>query len=728
MATLRHQRSRGQLTAQGTPRLSPIASIVSSPSLSSDSSNEEQFNEDDLITPTAENVRGARPGLEYFSTLGRTSSYSRHDHHKSTPLDDRTWNGRQSLRQAKSSDSLGSQYSTASSNLSDNYAVQRNNKLRSVLLSRSKKPVDVAGRSSASASLSSTESAASDSDESLWGTPVDADAVAQGLVAPQSPNARQQLQKRHQAQRSMLGVSANTENNSSTDSSKSLSSDDMEWSVSSSLGYSSTGQEDTADVSTENTVTSISDSLMSAAQSPKQHQGPLVLARNMILSDTRLLIAKSVQKTCERCRHSQKGLWLWCWTKQLLCKMCLNEQAKRVPLDLKSALLDRSEEALKRPLVTVDLIILSRIANSLPNTVLKGLLPAHSSRLKARPAAADDSFMDLRARGASKHLIGALHKISDTGRYGSRLRHMIKRSPSHYLMGAASVNSTLAARQSGRFLLAQSSVDDLEKTPSTKRASILPYIVSTSIGKSSTRKDNHVASHLGRSVVRRPAGESSQRSPPRSEQSRKARSTDTFFSSDCELEAPYTYDHMPSGHHIRNQDHKSPTEPTSSELLAIDARFREASGVYVGMLGVDHRSSHMSGEGSLLDAAPGSQPRSAASMITYTYPDDVLICTGCSKDSSYDDDALILRSAMEEHVSWAHDSQLQRFIPLNYKDRITEGLARPAESTCQVDQWQGRTNYQKPGARDSNRLGLFCDENDANERDIDEDDPAMTYF
>lgn len=285
MATLRHQRSRGQLTIQGTPRLSPIASIVSSPELSSPSSDEGEgdWNEDDLITPTADSYREHSAASKgYFGEpLKRSTSFSALEPSPVAEKGDFEWTTKEDVRKSPSVDSLHSQFSQGSQQSSDGEAVnQRTNRLRNLLISRSRKDVV----SPSQTPQLDTAVAASKSEESLWGTPVDADAVEQGLVADPLSSSASSLPE--------SSIDSAPGKGSSTDSQTSLNTT-VDSSIDSSPTKASASDEpstsprspNSRDISTESTVATIESSLDAQATSvSKQRMSPLIIARNNIIA------------------------------------------------------------------------------------------------------------------------------------------------------------------------------------------------------------------------------------------------------------------------------------------------------------------------------------------------------------------------------------------------------------------------------------------------------------
>lgn len=424
--------------------------------------------------------------------------------------------------------------------------------------------------------------------------------------------------------------------------------------------------------------------------------------------------------------------------------------AKRVPLELKMALLNRFHPIDRGALQTVDLLALSRVANSLPHAVLAGLVPSGHRRLKARPSAPDDSFMDIKSRGASQQLLKALQSISAMGRYGSKLTRAS--SASHRLLGTmGSAVPVLASAHAGRNLLGGGS-SNRRVSSLLSGQGLLPYVSSESGSEPEKICPKASPQSVYLDQWQPGYGRAARASRAPTQTHSKARSTDTFFSSDSDLSPPWSHDEQ-SGADYRarylggSHSLSSNNNPTSSEILNIDATFKYVSAVYIGMLAIDWRSARLWTD-KKANAVPSSQ------MVLYTYPDDVLVCGACSENHlPQDDRAYILQSEVQEHVSWIHyDCQTKpTFVPLEQK--LQEAETQPSytsEASSSLGK-QRTANQHAPAPSTltrgpSNSLGLttwdsaedvvsmksvdrYEEIQTEKEEDDDlEDDPPMTFY
>lgn len=446
-------------------------------------------------------------------------------------------------------------------------------------------------------------------------------------------------------------------------------------------------------------------------------------------TDTKLLITKSIQKTCDRCHRSQKGLWIWTWTSQLLCLWCLDVQAKRVPFELKTHLLDRAADTSEDDLEKVDQVALSRIANSLPHIVLAGLVPGNHRKLKARPSAPDDSFIDMRSRGASKQLRNALHSISSRGRYGLKLKRSAAKLSKDGLATAMVGSLSGTGRVPLQCDLDQCGRGSRRVSSLLKGQSLLPYRATSIRSSSLTAADTAARRQGGGHSTDTCQPNSNTRDKPASTAMGRARSMDTYFSSGSDLSPQSSHSSLVgSNRNTESRDgHEYPRDfQTSSEILNADARFRQASGVYVGMLEIDWRASNLLGN-----------PQSSSAMVLYTYPDEMLVCTGCcANNMTQDDFAYISRSGIQEHCSLAHGSQLQEFVPFegDTESRTSHPLTRRPvgegeEAVDATSEWWHGNSAESVRV---NSLGLTSIHPGSKValryEDDDDDDAAMTYY
>lgn len=227
--------------------------------------------------------------------------------------------------------------------------------------------------------------ASSDGSE-LWGTPVDADAVAMGLVtvSPQSRFAAVAAYSRDQRQiheikraTSVSSMPNNFEGRTSETLSSRLYLKKKVSLPSIKISPSSTTASPAVTRSVPEANTKPSGILDAVGLSLETSADPLREIRSRCLSDPHLLLAKSIQRGCDHCQHgSALGLWVWAWTSELLCTACVQHAADKIPYSLKESLISRSlslaigdESSLDR-IREVDTQMLARIANSLPADTL----------------------------------------------------------------------------------------------------------------------------------------------------------------------------------------------------------------------------------------------------------------------------------------------------------------------------------------------------------------------
>lgn len=227
-----------------------------------------------------------QPSLEYFDNdFQRRTSLSAVE---KSPMVEQTqpdWLDHKELRKTSSVGSLRSEYSHTSQSSNEEPAGQRNSKLRKLLLSRSRPYTDSSSGQKTSHSLD-VKASASASEESLWGTPVDADAVAQGLVAapaawsPDSSSDSGASGTRSASVAESIGtVSTRSSGSKNEDHAQPLQSPLSQADSEQGMAVSQS-----RDTSLQTTVDSIESSLKEPVSASKPHNNPLVTARSRIVA------------------------------------------------------------------------------------------------------------------------------------------------------------------------------------------------------------------------------------------------------------------------------------------------------------------------------------------------------------------------------------------------------------------------------------------------------------
>ncbi|CAO1615043.1 unnamed protein product [Parajaminaea phylloscopi] len=220
---------------------------------------------------------------------------------------------------------------------------------------------------------------ASSSDSGLWGTPVDAEAVAMGLVAPDSVTTSSARHKnRHESQKQVRKTASlsSLRSQSRRRPPKKL----PRGRPGDKHGDAARGPDSPYSDAPSHGPNGNGDILAHAGISLDSSADPMREVRERCLSDLRSLLAKSIQHGCDSChKPSAVGLWLWIWTSELLCTACAASAADQVGHGLKMTLVDRaralggSHGITSGYLKEVDTQMLARIANSLPVAALRRL-------------------------------------------------------------------------------------------------------------------------------------------------------------------------------------------------------------------------------------------------------------------------------------------------------------------------------------------------------------------
>lgn len=396
--------NRLRLAAQGTPVLSTIESI-GSPSEPSDGSTVATPTEPSTPRPYSSDV-----GEAYFAARQPTSPTLQHP--KSPTLRSPR---SPTFRQPKSPTfppksptfrPLSPPLRSASPDSRNSLAVGRRTSLAAgwgLNVRRKNSSMDLDSLHSRMATGSTTHSdderTDTDDEDDLWGTPVDADAIAMGLVEPPK-DGQQQQQQQLDPQSHRRTRSANF--SSSGSSTKSKASVKMPsplgthtvLTASSSIDSTIAKRQQLRDPRRDEPSprpTQRYELLDRAGLSLESSADPLREVRDRNLSDLKLLLAKSIQRHCDRC-STGFGLWVWTWTSELVCSTCLSEAIGKVPAELQKTLVERSarchgvlhvEEFRAKQ---VDFEMLARIANALPRDALASLDAVNAERRKEEKA------------------------------------------------------------------------------------------------------------------------------------------------------------------------------------------------------------------------------------------------------------------------------------------------------------------------------------------------------
>ncbi|PWN26605.1 hypothetical protein BDZ90DRAFT_233214 [Jaminaea rosea] len=480
----------------------------------------------------------------------------------------------------------------------------------------------------------------SEDEDDLWGTPVDADAIAMGLVEP--PSAAQQQTPNHRR-----STSANVSSDRASIKSKSSVKTSSPLRTHMTLPPSSS----------VDSVASLSKSKPNQQHQHQRHElldkaglslecsaDPLREVRDRNLGDLKLLLAKSIQRKCDRCPPAGAnvtpgfGLWVWTWTSELLCSTCLADVVRKVPEELQVTLVERSarchgvKEAGEFRAKQVDFDMLARIANALPKEALKDLDAVNQEKKPKKSPTSRQGDNDVASGSAFGIDFDESSARPSTPSFAARQRLFKSKALRKAMHRLAKKSMPLLARSA-----ASAAALPPQKTPPKLAPPPLPLTANEEKGQEPPRKSAppQLVDELDKTALTSPEmGES--------------------FSADSAPAAPDgrngSASASPSPPSSAKQPHSpSPTTATFTTEEA-QAIFRHASSVFVGIIALEETQQWRPDP----DSQDGVGSRGTLIPTLHAVLDPLLICTYCLATRDHDKGRVIVASDTGKHFALFH--------------------------------------------------------------------------